>query len=96
MPQDNGISVNQLFTHDELLRLVENFFRRFERCDLTDYPDLIAVADWYVRTYDGRRRFMCDLRKAVQRGQRLSVGQMAGALNCLRADLRKQRRGRRR
>lgn len=57
--------------------------RKFEIADVTE--TLTQAADWFTLNYVGGFEFMLEMQTARGRGG-LSVGQVKGVLNCIRAD----------
>lgn len=63
--------------------------------DVTDteiLDGLTVLAEGYARNYTGDFEFMVDMKAALEKNGKLSIGQTKGTLNCLRAQVERDER----
>ncbi len=60
--------------------------RRVISTDVSRDEELAAIAEWYVRTYEGANSFVRDLQRTAVASIRLTPVQLPGALNVYRRE----------
>lgn len=87
---------DSLYTPDELIDAVwEDYISRYPAQDTKYTADdvdenLYAMADLYVRNYDGDFAFLVDVKAKMDEGNTLSAGAAKGVLNCMTAAYRRR------